>query len=491
MQRSLKYFFEAFKKNNITLLIRFSRLPKFIRPLEKKLIVILLIVIVIFSLAAVFKGGGGKPAYGGTYMQGFVGQPKYINPILAVTDIDASLSKFIYSGLTKIDENGEPIPDVASSWQVGDDAKTYTFMLNQNIYWHDNTRLTANDIVYTYNLIKDPTIQSPFYTYWKDVEVDAIDDDTVAFKLKDYSPNFLWQTTIGIVPEHVGRTNLSKSFVGSGPYKYAKVKIKNNNIESITLTRNSHWYNNQPPYIDSVETWFYNDKDSAIRALKSQKIHAIDGNGVNESWLNQYIMSLLQSSSFFINSQSDLFNDVKKRDVFLNSNEPISARSINVVVDNVTAQDNKFTSLKSGWEARGAIINLTQDTIDQIQKTILPAHQYDIIAVSVDSNTFADRYPYWHSSQADGSGLNFSRYKNNDLDKLLTDYHKSTAIAQQKELAENIDQLISDQELTKELSRKTVVYDIAKNIHISQIKEGASSANRFDNFNLWYIKTRR
>src|SRR3989344_4083313 len=222
MQKSLKYFFEAFKKNNISILIRLLRLPKFIRPLEKKLIVILSIVIVILSLATFFEGGGSKPSYGGTFVQGFVGQPKYINPILAVTDIDASLSKFIYSGLTKIDKNGEPTPDLASSWQISDDAKVYTFIMNQNIYWHDNTRLTANDVVYTYNLIKDPAIQSPFYSYWNDMDIDAVDENTLTFKLKDYSPNFLWQTTIGIVPEHIGRSNLSKSFIGSGPYKYSK-----------------------------------------------------------------------------------------------------------------------------------------------------------------------------------------------------------------------------------------------------------------------------
>lgn len=491
MLKGLKYFFGAIKKIINDLLVRCFRLPKFLRPIEKKLVVILLITIVIFSFAAIIDNGGNKPTYGGTYIQGFIGEPKYINPILAVTDIDTSLSKFIYSGLTKINSKGEPVGDLAASWQVGADAKSYTFTLNPDIYWHDNNKLTSKDIVYTYDLIKDPAISSPLYTYWKDIQVDAVDEKTISFKLKDYSPSFLWQSTVGIVPEHVGRANLSKSFVGSGPYKYSKVKVKSGIIESVILTRNSRWYNSQPPFIDTVEAWFYSDRDSALKALKSQKIHAIDGNGVNEPWLAQYTLTLHQSSMLFLNSQSDLFNDGTKRNEFLNGSGPITANEINVIADNITAQDSQFLEKKAGWEVRGAKIRITQDSIDQIQKELLSKRQYDIMAVGVDSSVYSDRYPYWHSSQVGGAGLNFSRYKNTDLDKLVNDQHKSVSIVEEQQLAQQIDSYVQSQFLVKELSKKLIIYDIARNIHISEVKEGVSAANRFDNFNLWYIKTRR
>ena len=56
---------------------------------------------------------------------------------------------------------------------------------------------------------------------------------------------------------------------------------------------------------------------------------------------------------------------------------------------------------------------------------------------------------------------------------------------------EQIDKIVAEQQLVIPLSTKTVVYDIAKNIHITEVANGVSAANRFDNFNLWYIKTRR
>jgi ABC-type transport system substrate-binding protein len=491
MPTSLKYFFGAIEKYFSKFIIRLIRLPRFIRPIERKFIAISSIVIIVFSFAAVLDRGGSKPAYGGTYTQGFIGEPKYINPILAVTDIDLSLSKFIYSGLVRIDEAGNPAPDIASAWQFGSDGKSVTFTIKPNIYWHDNTNFTASDVAYTYNLIKDQSIQSPLYAYWKDVQVQVIDESTVTFVLKDYSPNFLWETAIGIVPEHVGRSNFNKSFIGTGPYKYSKVKVKNNKIESIILTRNARWYNEQPPYIDSVEIWLYQDRASALNALKSQKIHAIDGNGVSEDWLNTYSLNLHQQSALFLNSQSDLFNDVKKRDNFINGVEPINAREINVIVDNVSTLDQKFIDFKSNWQTRGAVFNITIDSVDVIQKNLLSKRAYDIIVVPVDSSSYADRYPYWHSSQADAAGLNFSRYKSNDLDKLLNDQHKSIIPSEQKVLALQIDKIVAEQQLVIPLSTKTVVYDIAKNIHISEVADGVSAANRFDNFNLWYIKTKR
>ena len=68
------------------------------------------------------------PDYGGTLTEGVMGSPRFINPLLATSDIDRDLTSLIYSGLLKIDSEGQLIPDLAESYEISDDGLTYTFI---------------------------------------------------------------------------------------------------------------------------------------------------------------------------------------------------------------------------------------------------------------------------------------------------------------------------------------------------------------------------
>ncbi|MCK4919321.1 MAG: hypothetical protein KAS01_02945, partial [Candidatus Pacebacteria bacterium] len=61
------------------------------------------------------------PNFGGEYIEGMVGQPRFINPILAQTnDIDSDLSSIIYSSLLKLDSEGELVNDLAESYEISE-----------------------------------------------------------------------------------------------------------------------------------------------------------------------------------------------------------------------------------------------------------------------------------------------------------------------------------------------------------------------------------
>jgi ABC-type transport system substrate-binding protein len=102
------------------------------------------------------------PAYGGEYIEGIVGQPQHINPVLSLSNnTDDDISQLIYSSLMKYDENGNLINDVADSYEISDDKTFYTFHLKNNVLWHDGQNLTTQDIFFTVNLITDPSYKSP------------------------------------------------------------------------------------------------------------------------------------------------------------------------------------------------------------------------------------------------------------------------------------------------------------------------------------------
>ena len=143
-------------------------------PIEKVILTVL-IVISIFS-ALILANRVNKLflfpiiAHGGSLTEGVIGLPRYINPVLAFTDTDRDLTTLIYSGLMKY-KNDKLVPDLAEKYKVSDDGLTYTFILKDNIHFHDNTLLTTDDIEFTIQKIQDVNIKSPRATDWANITV--------------------------------------------------------------------------------------------------------------------------------------------------------------------------------------------------------------------------------------------------------------------------------------------------------------------------------
>ena len=96
------------------------------------------------------------PAYSGTYIEGVVGQPRFINPIYGETnDVDRTLIDLVYSGLMTYDKDGKLVNDLIKSYQISDNGKTYTFQLKDKLYWQDGVALTADDVIYTIKTIQN------------------------------------------------------------------------------------------------------------------------------------------------------------------------------------------------------------------------------------------------------------------------------------------------------------------------------------------------
>lgn len=223
------------------------------------------------------------PARGGILHEGLVGLPHYANPILAVTDIDKDISNLVYAGLTR-HANGEPIPELAASWEVSPDGLVYTFDLKEDLSFQNGSPLTADDVVFTINKIKDPAFKSPRAPDWNGVTAEAVSPSRVRFTLRQPYSSFLANTSIGILPKSIWGSVTDEQFIfseynvrpiGAGPYEIVEVKRDQGGIPTEYTLEAWNDYKGERPHISSIVLSFFPDLDHAIDALTTGGIQSL------------------------------------------------------------------------------------------------------------------------------------------------------------------------------------------------------------------------
>ncbi len=224
------------------------------------------------------------PVQGGMIREGVIGYPRYVNPLLPITDSGKDLSELVFSGLMRLGSDGKLDYDLAESYTLSDDGLTYTFTLKDNIYFHDNTPVTAYDVEYTVNKIKDPIIKSPKAANWDGVDVKAVDPKTVVFTLKKAYAPFIENLTLGILPKHIWKDIDSDGFlfsefnfepVGSGPYKIKEIVRNSSGLPEYYHLVPFDKYTNGDPYIEDVYMYFYTNEDELLSAYQSGTIDSM------------------------------------------------------------------------------------------------------------------------------------------------------------------------------------------------------------------------
>ena len=226
------------------------------------------------------------PKAGGNLKEGIIGTPRFINPLLAISDADRDLTNLVYSGLMRADGKGELIPDLAERYEVAGDGLSYTFFLKSDINWPDKKPLTSDDIVFTIQMAKNPILKSNQRASWEGVEIERIDEKTIRFFLKrPYAP-FLENTTLGILPKHIWEkippeqmalTDFNIKPIGSGPYQVSKIfKDSTGIIQSYILEPNKKFILGKP-YIANLTLKFYPSEEKLIDAYENGEIESIGG----------------------------------------------------------------------------------------------------------------------------------------------------------------------------------------------------------------------
>ncbi|NLV73881.1 MAG: hypothetical protein GXY52_04245 [Chloroflexi bacterium] len=268
--------------------------------------------------------------YGGVYVEGVVGNPQAINPILSQSNaLDQDLVALIFNGLTKVDEHGQIMPDLAERWDISPDGSTYTFYLRENVRWHDGAPFSASDVVFTLNAIQNPGYQGMTYLsdLWRNVTIEQVDQLTVRFKLREPYVPFLEYTTIGILPVHLlgnvpiatlAEARFNTEPIGTGPYKVAEV-----NARKIALVANQDYFRTRP-YLDRIEFVFYPNDEAVFEARKRGEISGISRvlpSNLDEvrkdKSLDLYSSPLSGYTIIYLNLDKAVFQDVAVRQAMM------------------------------------------------------------------------------------------------------------------------------------------------------------------------------
>lgn len=231
-----------------------------------------------------------QPAAGGIYSEGMVDSYTNANPLYATGLANGAVSKLIFSGLFKYDNQNQLIGDLAERMQADPAGTRYTVTLKPGLQWHDGKPLTANDVVFTYRSIQNPDIQSPLNASWQDVTVAASDARTVVFSLPNPLSSFPHSLTNGIIPEHLlkdvpAATMRSVRFntvkpVGSGPFMMKTVEVTGNDPasrrEEIAMVPYEGYHAGEPK-ISSFIVRTYRDEAAMLAAFKDKTINAMVG----------------------------------------------------------------------------------------------------------------------------------------------------------------------------------------------------------------------
>ncbi len=227
-----------------------------------------------------------EPITGGNYTEGLIGQFSRLNPILAYYNAaDRDVNRLIYSRLIYFDDRGLPQPELAESWGISRDGTVYNFSLRIDALWHDGTPVTSADVVYTINLLKEPALPIPedLRQFWSEIEVEALDEHTIQFRLPEPFAPFLDHLSFGILPFHrlggqtpEGLVNdpYNMTPVGSGPFRFEQLIVEDDLIKGVALTAFDDYFDGRP-FIDQVIFRYYPDAASALAAYQAGEVSGI------------------------------------------------------------------------------------------------------------------------------------------------------------------------------------------------------------------------
>ena len=227
---------------------------------------------------AAAQGATPAPVPGGILRAGVQGDPTELDPHLTVLAAAGLVIELVYEGLVDVGPDLLPQPALAESWEISADGLTYTFALRPGVTFHNGRAMTAADVIYSIERIRNPETASPSASYTSGIAgITALDDATVVVTLAAPDASFLSKLGywgVAIVPrEEVEKTgDLTQTMVGTGPFTFTEY-VPNTQV---VLGRNESYWEAGKPYLDGVELSIVPEDTSRTAALVSGTVDLIE-----------------------------------------------------------------------------------------------------------------------------------------------------------------------------------------------------------------------
>lgn len=538
------------------------------------------------------------PVGGGEYAEALIGSVKHINPLYAnASDVDNDISSLVYSSLFTRSKNGELVNDLVETYEVGEKGLSYTMKLREDVLWHDGSKLTANDVVFTVDIIKNKKYESPLRFSLLGVGVEKVDEYTVKFVLSEAYAAFFELLTFGILPkdiwskvpvEYFSLAKINLNPIGTGPYKLQEFARKENSgtITKYSLVANENYYGEVPKtdinfhlfsnfnsavdalnnnvvdglsylprdfkqdiitpkaysfhklYLPQLENIFFNSKNNS--ALGDKAVRQALAIAINK---NEIVNDVLGGSAYVadgpILANSFAYNtNIKKYDYNISNAEKL-LESVDWIESEITAEDiakaeedkesededikkesekilevgigkwrtkqeNYFVLyltiadtpesqliaeyVKNYWENIGIKTILNVVEIEKIETGVIAHRNFEAILYGQILGNDPDLYAFWHSSQSDAGGLNFSNYSNKEVDKLLDEARIITDKNQRRERYIKFQDIVVEEVPAIFIYSPTYTYVQSNKVKGFDVRNIQTPNDRFSNILEWYTQ---
>ncbi len=213
-----------------------------------------------------------KGIEGGDIIIGIMNEPENLSPLYPSFSAHNEITDMLYLPLHKLNHCGEIVPMLANSWEYSEDLTRISYNLNRNIVWQDGKPVTAKDVEFTFNKMKDPKSQYPYLSKLQYIDsVKATNEYTVVFFFSKVYPRALYDSNIKTIPMHILKDEADIRFadfhmtpVCNGPYKLDKWDAG----KYISLIKNEKYSLKDKPFMSKIIYRIYSDQQDMIDDLK-------------------------------------------------------------------------------------------------------------------------------------------------------------------------------------------------------------------------------
>ncbi len=211
-----------------------------------------------------------------------------INPILSKNQDVQDIARLIYEPLLNVSTGNKIELCLAKEWTKLNES-TYVIKLKEGIKWQNGDSLTAKDVKFTVDILKDININSIYSYQVQDiVNLEIIDDNTIKIELSKEIPFFEYNLTFPILSyKYYENENFIDTTKNSAPVGTGRFQVRNENGK-ISLEKNPNWWNikNEPTQITEIQINSYENMGEVYNAFKIGNIDILNTNTLN---LEDYI----------------------------------------------------------------------------------------------------------------------------------------------------------------------------------------------------------
>jgi len=495
------------------------------------------------------------PARGGTYTEGVVGQPTYVNPILASTEVDKNLVRLLFAS----------VPDLADKIEADATGRVWKIRLKENLRWSDNQKLTADDVVFTVQMIQDPETHSPLFASWQGVTVSRLSEIEVQFNL--VAPYAFFDGNLKelyIAPKHLFADTPPANWhlsdynlkpVASGPYLFDTYERQPSGVVSEFRMSINPTYVGPKPLIETFSFRFFPKMDDLIAAFNDGSVNGLaDFNPESVEKISRpfqiWSFDVPSYYAVFLNQGQHLaFKDAAVRealnmavdraalvqDVFAGRatavSDPVlpnvsSATGANIDAANQLLDQNGWQAGPDGiraktikdtiirldftlavpripfvvktaqmladqWKKIGANVTVSAADPDTLADTTIKNRDYQAILFGNFLNPPSDLYAFWHSNERFYPGLNLALYNNKQADTLIESIRNELDPAARANDLTQLRALIVNDAPAVFLYSPNYLYITSRDLKGVETGVLSEPADRYRSVAEWHLKTTR